>query len=303
MIKVDERFDIDYIDPSSISEANRCMAKYLFSRLMGLRQQDEQYIALDYGTDMHLALPYCYSGIDDVDKAISVFMEAWSNRSYGNSDSKRNVLTAAASLKDFAACHDSLMCSYKKWRPDYSAPTHEKVSDDEIAFLIDTGGELSLAGRMDLAAILRSDDSLWAVDYKTASEISERYFKCFHNSPQAVSYTLALSHISGKICKGLMIEAVRVSKTNVECQTELIHVNEQQVESFIDLANRTALNIMNCNEEKTWPKSCTGCAPYSMFGQPGRLCKYSDICDSADWKTMAKFYVRKEPFHPFKVSK
>ncbi len=59
MIEVDKEFDIDYLDPSSICSCNRCPAKHLFSRQMGLSMPDSPVIALDYGTDMHIAIPYC----------------------------------------------------------------------------------------------------------------------------------------------------------------------------------------------------------------------------------------------------
>ena len=302
MITVKQRFEINYIDPSSISAFNRCPALYLFSRLMGLKKQDAKTIAMDYGTDMHRAFPHCYNGIAGLKTAMDEFKLGWNAREYGDDDDKRNRHTAAASLEEF--CNKQEYCPYKILHFDIAAPTFDRISPNEVPFLIDIGGELSLAGRMDAIVEWRTDNAIWGHDYKTTNEISARYFDNFYNSPQAVGYTLATSHIvGGRKVNGLIIEAVRVSKKNVESQIGLIFVREHQIESFIRFANRTSENILRCNEAMEWPKKGTGCAPYAMFGQPGRVCDYKEICDCPDWESMVRYYKKVEPFHPFRMKK
>lgn len=305
MIAVDEQFDITYVDPSGIGEANRCLAKYMFSRLMGLVKADEVIIPLDYGTDMHCALPYCHNGMSGLKRATDEFSAHWNGREHGDIDEKRNKSTAAASLEGFCAQHEPSTCPYEIMNLDHiKAPTFDRISPNEVPFLIDIGGPLSLAGRMDAIVIWKADGTVWAMDYKTASEISARYFDSFWNCPQALGYTLAATHlVPDKTVSGMIIDAVRTSKKNVENQMHPIFVREHQLESFIRFANSTAEAILGCNRTKTWPKRCTGCAPYAMFGMPGRVCPFKAICDSPDWKSMLKYYKKKEPFHPFKVSK
>jgi len=173
MIETTEKFNINYIDASGMCDFNRCPAKYFFNRLLGLQLPDANVIALDYGTDMHFALPLAY---DNPEAAIKAFAERWGKRSYGNDDVKRNVARAYASLKDFHNCRNCHVCPYKIEKfPDIKAPTADKISENEVPFLIDIGGPLALAGRIDAPVLWLDDDSWWALDYKTASEISPRY--------------------------------------------------------------------------------------------------------------------------------
>ncbi len=301
MIKVDQKFSPNYVDPSGAATFSRCPAAYLFSRLMGLNHPGAQVIALDYGTDMHLALPHCYDGIANVQKAVDVFSKSWNLRPHGEGDTKRNTFRAQESLEDFCLSHDCKVCPYHVVDYNFTAPTEETTSENEIPFLIDIGGKLPLAGRIDSAMKWKSTGSLFALDYKTASEISPRYFDNFHNSLQACGYTLALSHLSGEHISGLAIEAIRVSPKNAENVIQLIHVQGHQIESFIRFANRTAADIIASCESGEFAKNPTGCSPYTMFGQPGRYCKYKSLCDSPNWKDMLSFYEQKEPWHPFKM--
>ena len=57
---------------------------------------------------------------------------------------------------------------------------------------------------------------MWALDYKTSSEISARYFENFHRCPQAISYALALAMTIGRPVTGFIVEAIRSSKKNRE---------------------------------------------------------------------------------------
>jgi len=160
MIKVDETFQIDYIDASSHCDFTRCPAKYLFSRLMGLYQVDAMVIAMDFGTDLHLALPYCYKGLAGVAKAIEVFTNAWNLRSYGDEDPKRNIQRASEMLTDFAECHEPSLCAYRVANLEIEKPTDEKVGENEVPFLIDIGGDLPYAGRIDMNTIWKATGDL-----------------------------------------------------------------------------------------------------------------------------------------------
>lgn len=299
MIKVDNTFEINYTDQSGLSAFNRCPAKYMFSRLMGLQNSKRNTLALDYGSDMHEVLPYCYSK-STLDMAIQMFKDRWEARGHEHDD-KRNVDCAENTLYDFTNTHCDGLCPYEIQHYDIKAPTKVLISKNEVPFLIDLGGPLVHAGRVDAPVKWLADDTLWALDYKTSGEVSNRFFSNFANCPQAIGYTLAMSQLTSQRFMGFIVEAIRVSKKNAESQLHLVHIKDHQIDSFITFANTTASRILLCNEKKTWPKNCAACAPYSMFGGAGYVCDYLDLCDSPDWKSMEKFYNKAEPFHPFEI--
>ncbi len=296
MIEVNEKFEINYVDPSSLSAFNRCPAKYMLSRLMGLNKPDRMRLAMDYGTDIHESVPYCYDK-NTVEQAISIFTENWEKRNHPHDD-KRNVDCAAATLYEFTNSH-SVNCPYEVVNMDITAPTQIKISKNEIPFLIDIGGPLALAGRIDTAVRWKADKSLWALDYKTSGEVSARLFNNFENCPQALGYTLALSQLTNERVRGLIVEVIRVSKKNAESQMKMVFVKDHQLEHFINFANRTSEEILECNEKQEWPMKCSGCSPYAMFGGAGYLCDYLNICDSPNKLDMMRFFERRNPFHPY----
>ncbi len=296
MIRVDQVFDITYIDPSSFSTFNRCPAMYMFSRQMGLVSHGSNKIALDYGTVLHIVLPHCYS---DPQQALKTFKEEWAKYPYGEEDPKRNTARAAASITDFYERHQSNPYEILDLKID--APTHDVISKNEVPFLIDIGGPLAFAGRIDAIVKWIADSSLWALDYKTASEVSARYFKSFEGAPATIGYTLATMQLLGLKVDGLIIEAVRTTKANPSSDLELVFVQEHQIESLILQMNNKAKEILFCNENKTWFKQFSGCSCYTMFGTVGYSCPYMNICNSPDWEDAAQYYEKEEPFHPFVV--
>jgi len=82
-----------------------------------------------------------------------------------------------------------------------------------------------------------------------------------------------------------------------------VFISDEELKSFIELAKRVSDQIVELNKMRVWPKQCTGCGPYSMFGQPGRLCEYRTLCNEPDWHDVERFYSKGEPFHPFKLKR
>jgi len=132
-------------------------------------------------------------------------------------------------------------------------------------------------------------------------EISNRFWNSFHASPQALAYVFALSVMADEKVVGFIVEAIRTSKCNAESLMGINFVQTHQIQRFLDFANRTSEAILECNEKQEWPQRCSGCATYSMFGQPGYYCDFKKICDSTDWKSVLKFYSKEAPFHPFEM--
>lgn len=299
MIKVDEKFDLKYIDPSRFCNIRRCPAMFMLSRLMGLKEQGRTMMAADYGTDMHEALPHCYS-MDNLSKAQEIFKTRWEARNYPFDD-KRNIDNANRTLEEFCGTHSGALCAYKPIKYNVTVPTTTPLSENELPFLCDIGGPLALAGRIDLPIRWNADGSLWALDYKTSQEVSDRLFRNFEGSPAAIAYTLGLSQIAGERAKGLIIEAIRVSKPRAESQMHMIFIQDHQIDNFILQVNRTAEEIISYNEKQEWPQDYSACASYSQFGMAGFICPFKTICDSPDPSSMFKFYDRAEPWHPFDI--
>lgn len=298
----DEKFEINYMDNSTICKYNRCPAAYAMSRLLGLEKKDRMMIALDYGTDIHESLPFMYKR-ETIQHGLDVFNARWLERGYGHEDKKRNPETAEKTLCNFANTHIA-QCPYTIQQfPNISCPESDRISENEVPFLIDIGADLLLAGRIDAPVRWNSDGSLFALDYKTSSEVSARFFKNFEGCSQGCTYTLALSQLTNETCRGFIIEALRTSEKNVECQMSMVFIKPHQLEQFVEMAKRTAQNINADNKKGEWEQRCTGCAPYGMFGSPGYMCDYRQICDSPDPNGMFRFFNKVEPFSPFVIKR
>lgn len=311
MLKTDEKFDITWQDASRLSCFGRCECRYMFKCLMGLKQPRcdmsmielpsfvSGYIALDYGTVMHAVLPYMYNA--DITKPFEVFKELWAKYPYGESDPKRNTSVTQSRIIDFVGKHTEKTRTYTIEKFDFTSPATELISDNEIPFLIDIGAEHLLAGRIDNAVRLHATKSLWAYDFKTSSEISDRYYGNFWNAPQPITYTIALSQITGQPIDGLIIEAMRISKTNIETQYRQIDVSAINIRQFIQEVKLDCARINAANETGIWRQRNALCSSYSSFGSPGFTCEYKIICDADDWQDAARFYERKKPFNPLEL--
>lgn len=306
-MKVPNKFQIDYVDCSSLDSFARCPFKYMLSRKMGLTKKDRPHIALDYGTIMHECLPLVYDHpIQDVK---NLFDKLWATKNYGEEDKKRNTPCAHLLLENFATARTGSNIPYKALKLDIpKLEIEDQLTEGEIPFLIDTGGAYPFAGRIDLPVELTMDGSLWALDYKTTGEMSPRFFDGFENHPQALGYTLALSHLTGKKVNGFIVDAIRVCPTPKRPsivphnQWHPVHVSDTKLEWMVEWINRLSLEIQICNETQRWPRNPSACSPYAMFGMPGYSCPYKDICACTQdtWLDMTKYY-DVEIWHPFEL--
>jgi len=299
MPKVENKHIIKYVDSSGLNKFNRCPFSYYLSRLEGYKDPKRDTIALDYGTCMHSSLPHCFN--DDTELAKQIFADNWQDFGHEGQDKARNLDRAFKSIDAFAEMHSTLMCAYNV--VDFESPDvvhKDNIDKGEVPFLININGSLPLAGRIDMVVRMKEEtNQLWCLDFKTSAEISSRFWNGFHAGTQALAYTLALSVLSDETCVGLIVEAIRTSHVNAESSAGYNFVQSHQLERFIEFANNTSAEIIKCNEEQNWPQKCSGCATYSMFGQPGYYCDYKKVCDSVNWKSVLKYMKKDEPFHPF----
>lgn len=309
-MKINETFDIQYIDCSSLDSFVQCPFKYMLSRCMGIKKREDNQIALDYGKVIHECLPMCYD--QPLENVLQKFDTLWASLPYGEEDDKRNTSCAHLLLENFHTNHQEHNRAYEPVSLSVdTVKTEDKASDGEVPFLIDIGGAYPFAGRIDMPVRIKISDTLWALDYKTSGEVSKRFLEGFENHPQALGYTLALSFLTEQKVSGFIVEAVRVAKMPKRPSTvppnmwHPIYVPEHKMQWFIEWASRVSQQIQECNEKQDWPKNPAGCCPYSMFGMPGYFCKYKDICNQPEdrFEEQLRYFKREEPFHPFEQIK
>lgn len=301
MIRTDEKSEIKYIDPSSLSTFTRCPARYYFSRVLGLSLPGSNKAAPDFGTCIHLALPHCYER-ETLPTGIQIFKDAWSDMGYDDSDKKHNTQKAEQMLTEFCLSRCGSKCPYQRLSlPQIAAPEGvSKVDDHEVPYLIDIGAELPFAGRIDLVVRWKIDGKIYPCDYKTTSEMSDRLTNSFWNAPQTLGYTLALWHLVGERPPGLALEMI--SKTK-ETQVAFypVEVEDHLLENFVDWAGLQARSILECRDKGEWPQNPIGCSSYAAFGIPTFTCEYQMLCNVPDWHTVDSVYQKSEPYHPFSV--
>lgn len=295
MIKVRDKFDISFMDASRFSVIARCEARFVFKCLYGFEHPDASMIPLDYGSVMHLVLPHMYSG--ETKRAIEVFNEEWARYDYGEEDPKRNTALSIARIMDFVSSHSPERCAYDILHFDF-APPSKLISENEIPFLIDIGAIYPFCGRIDEGVYHKLLKAKFAYDFKTSSEISARYFDGFWFSNQAVGYTLALSQLSGEKIDGIIYEAMRISKTNIENQMGFVYVSDTNIRKWTEEAKLTCARIEAANEAGVWRQENSNCSSYAGFGFPCRTCEYKLLCDSPNWEDSVRFYRKRKPFDP-----
>lgn len=137
--------------------------------------------------------------------------------------------------------------------------------------------------------------------HNTASEISSRLFECFWNSPQAISYTIAMSHLTGEAPQGMMIEAIRVSHVNNEVCLFPIYIPDVLIQRFVEEFKQIADLLLSYNENQEWPCRSAACSAYGMFGIPSGICPFKELCSAEDWHSIVSLYEQTKPYHPFEI--
>lgn len=194
-------------------------------------------------------------------------------------------------LYDFYICHQGRNSLYTLERKPEGAPEIvDAVSPWEVPFAIDIGLDVPLVGRIDGLVRHRDSRKLWGLEWKTTGELSTRFLQSFTNSPQVIAYTLALRIFTGEKVEGFIVEGLRVSKTNAETQSISISVQDFKVDDFISWARFHGRNLLDCERIGNFPKFFSGCNPYPMFGSPGYICDYANLCDVPDWTALKSFY-------------
>jgi hypothetical protein len=291
----------EWFSVSSLVTASRCLRKYFYSSGCRLVPSGGEHVALLFGQAIHKALPAAYH--QDLDRAFADFNSVWKDTP---GDDKRNPVNAKLMLVDFALSH----------RPGYSFYTllppprtdleiSDRVSDYEVPFALHIPGlPIPLVGRIDGLCRHRDTGELWALEYKTASELSQRFLSAFEWNTQVVAYTLALRVYTGETVRGCMVEALHVNKYKRNTQLQPVTVSDNQIEMFIRWAQFWGQAILECEKKGDFLQNASACNPYQQFGMPGYTCEYTYLCSQPDWTAMKDFYRVKEdrPFSTVSVA-
>lgn len=282
-----------FLTITTLSKFSRCPRAYFYSQGCGLRT--EEHIALKYGEALHAAFPYAH--LQDIDRAIAAFQTIWEDQ---EGDEKRNSTNAILVLHNYMASHAGRKSIFTLQPPPKGIPEIDgPVSPWEIPYVLDIGLPVPLMGRVDGLCRHRDTGELWALEYKTTSEMSSRFFGGFVIHPQVIGYTLALRSY-GLDVKGAIVEGILSSKTRQDESSQPFPVSDTMVSDFLTWIRYTGSMLLKCEELKTFPKDVSACTTYPQHGAPGYQCDFLSACTVPNWTIFRDHY--NVDFHiPFKL--
>ncbi|QDP56823.1 MAG: hypothetical protein Unbinned400contig1000_42 [Prokaryotic dsDNA virus sp.] len=292
-----------YISHSGLTDWRRCEARWYFKHQLQL-QLDESRPPLEYGAALHRAMPYVQRGM--LDTAHLTFRESWKG-SGCEEDEKRNLLNASKMLENWNSTRVEMNnIPYEIIEP----PTAEKLmlndqySDQEFGFVVElneTG--IPFVGRIDAVARSKDTKKIWGVEYKTTSELAQRFMNAWDINSQILSYATVLEVMfPEEDVEGFYLEAIRVSRTEPKNLCIPIFVSPHQMEQFISLYNQTCEQILNALDKGEFVQDITACTCYNQFGQPGYKCEFTMLCKETpeDWTKYLPAYTQRKK-SPFRV--
>ena len=282
-----------WLSPSALTNFRRCKRYYFYAQGCRLSSPDPAP-ALEFGKAMHRGFPYAVKG--DVATAMAEFAKDWNEEEFA--DDKRHTEGAYRIFKDLVERHSGNKALYELVKPPDTRLQTDDTSEYEVPFAIDIGAHIPVFGRADGIGRHRDTGELWAIEFKTTSQLGSWFIGSFVNNPQVLIYTLAISTLTGERIRGGIIEACKVPKGRGKNESMAIPVNvdEDQIDEILNLLYRTCLEIKDCEKAENFPKDYTACTTYPQFGSPGFRCRYERLCSVPDWTIFKDFYnVRDEP--------
>jgi len=287
-----------FLDPSNYAIWKRCEAKYAFRNLLGLTSPGGK-IALDYGSAIHCAMPFLQRGM--LPEAIKAFGASWSAdlaKGTFEEDSKRNVSCATQMImKWYVERFKAGAIPYEIIEPlSTGVEPSERYSDQEFAFSVDMSAEdgpvcLPFCGRCDGLSRCKSTGGTWPVEYKTTSELSNRFTSSFSLNSQLIGYATAVSLLQGQNVEGVFLEALRVTSKDQMNLCVPVRVEPHKIEAFIESFQKTSGEILEATRTGTFDQDFSACAPYAQFGSHGYQCEFAILCGSPDWRSMLDAFV------------
>ena len=295
-----------YLSASSQAIWEECPRKYFYKYGLGLkaRYSDLISIHLVYGSALHMGLPWTLIG--DLDRAVKEFLASWGDGDtlYAGDKTleKKCRVRGKLQLAEFASSHGPGRAIYEVMRDP--APRDQGIGEEgmlaseavenalfETNFQLDLGARigkkpLPVIGKIDLPARMRSTDDLFAVDFKSSSQMSSSLEACFGMTPQSMVYPLAMEMLWGKRCRGIVYDMVLCAKASVNSQSFPILVQRHQMRDEIESVRRIGREIETCLQEEFFPKRFSSCSGYTNHGCSWSQCEFQSLCKIKDWEDL-----------------
>ena len=279
----------DHLSPTQAATFRRCPRRWYFRR-MGLESLGPKP-ALVYGEAFHHAAGFAATG--RLPEALAAFGKVWDE---SLADKKRSSGRAFAMIKDFSESHSGDRSLYKLVPPPTGVRVPERVSEWEVPFAVDVGLPVPVVGRIDGVGRHRDTGELWAVEFKTTTQLGAQFLAQFSLDPQILTYALALASYSSEPVKGTIVDGVLVAGTKVESLSLPIYVREHSLRDVAEWYKDIWEDILLCQERDCFPKWVSGCAPYASFGQNGFVCEYQPLCLAGPaWEEMLGLFSHEVP--------
>ncbi len=288
---------------SSCCAMSCCPRKYFYSS--GCRLTGEEHPALVYGTAIHKALPELLTGdpATALRRALDQFNSVWSDE-LADGSGKRSTERGFELLNCFYKTHQPGARIYELEKPPVQPglQVNEKNSDWEFPFVVSIPGvSVPFVGKIDGVCRHRDTSEHWCLEYKSTSELGQRFLSSFIFNPQVVLYPMACSALNRPV-RGTIVEACLVAKTKADNAPIFSYVEPFHIEDGIKWLQWTIAKIEICEKNQDFPKDLSGCNPYARYGQPGYNCPFLPLCHKTDDWTQLKDMFRVKTEEGFKFS-
>ena len=286
-----------HLSISSLESYSRCPRMFFYSS--GCRLQEPSSVPyFSYGSAFHLAIPLILS-TGDLEQALSAFDTEWDGTL---EDQKHNRERAKRSLEDLRrTCYPSKWFSILEPPAEINPPTIQDYSKWEVPWALHVGLPIPLVGRIDGLAKRTGHPELWALEYKTSSEVSNRLISCMSPCPQTIASALYLREVHHLDVAGTIVIIIRKSASKTETLCHPIMMLPHWYDDLLDWVLRKGSQLLAHEQEylelkRDFPKDLTGCSTLPMFGVPGMSCPYTTLCHSTpDWRLQAPLFKIGEP--------
>ena len=278
---------------SSICNFRRCPRKFFYSNLCNLSPWTEEPNFFKFGRALHASAPWALK--NDLRKAMEEFDKVWPSDGHMDDD-KRNRSRASASMVYLQSVCGEPRGIYSLVEPPKTGLLNpEGVSPFEIPFAIDVGIDVPFVGVVDGLVRHRDTKKLWALEIKSASEMSMRFAGSFEMNPQCIGYPLALQAFVEEDLQGTFVQGILVAKSSVNTLTVPVSVRKNLYEDFLELIQLTREEIEKCLQRGHFPKDLSSCNGYSQFGQFTFDCDFQSLCSVGDWTSLKSMFFQSEP--------
>jgi len=275
----------EWLSISSLASFSRCPRKYFYGSGCRLSTPDPK-APLVFGEAIHAALPWILK--QDMKQAIDAFDEIWEETIADKKNCRERALHI---LMDFQSHHVPGKSIYNLQDPPAERLPIPGVSPFEVPFAIDIGLPVPLVGRLDALGRHRDDGGIWGIEWKTSSEISDRFYNAFDRNTQVAIYTLALQTMTGQEVRGVMVEALRKSVKTTETSLQPYYMSPTKIKDALEWAQWKGTELLEMEKLGHFPKNMSACTPYQEYGMPGYQCDFHHLCDVEDWRELEDSFV------------